>query len=682
MLNVKFLSIQMEKTIKSVLLGIIILCNVQGNAQVNDPVVMKLGKEEITLSEFKSAYTKNNDIKKATEKDINDYIELFVNFRLKCAEAKQMRLDTLPVLQEELVGYRKQAGEKYLTEKDVSDKLLEEALERMKWDIRASHILKKVAPDALPADSLQAYNAIMKIRNRILKGESFAEIAATESDDLSARDKMSAGGEIMKKGNGGDLGYFTVFDLIYAFENGAYNTAVGEVSMPIRSEYGYHIILVHDKKPALGRVKATQILLQYSKVANLNANERTKDSADVEKKINDVYNAVKNGMSLDDAAKNYVGENEKPVQLPMFGSNRFEGDFIKALYGLKIGEVTKPIRTAFGWHVVRVDELMPVVIDDETRSMVRNRILRDIRSNKTKEAFVERVKKENNFKEFLADKKFKTTPVEDFYSVVDTSILSGNWGVYQAEGLNRDMFSFAGKNYNQQDFAKYLSQNQFKGVVDVDIEVLVNYSYRQFIEATVTEYEESILEEKYPEFGTLMREYKDGILLYELSEIKVWRKAENDTVGLENYYQKVKDNHLYPRRAKAEYFKCVDAETTDKLIKMFKKNTPANKIMAKMNKKSVTLILDTVIVFEGQNKELDKFVAFNSWSRNIPVYNIYDNETVRVLEILQPSPKPFEEIRGVVVSEYQNVLEKQWREEIRKNNEVWVDYDKILSLIK
>ena len=679
----------MKALVKSILLVLICL-SVQVSAQTNDPIVMKLGKEEIKLSDFTNTLLRNNDLKKISEKDLREYVELFAIFRLRYAEAAAMNLDTISALQEELVGYRKQVSEKYLTDKEVNDKILEESLNRMQWDVRASHILKRVMLDAPSADTLKAYQEIMKIRNRILKGESFAEVAAAESDDPNARDRKSAGGEIMRKGNGGDLGYFTVFDLIYLFENGAYNTPIGELSMPVRSEVGYHLILVQDKKPALGKVKTTQMLISYNKSPNLNDKEKNQDTANVVKRITEIYNAVQGGMSFEDAAAQYLIENEKLTVSPAFGSNKYEGDFIKELYGLKKGEISKPIKTSFGYHLVRIDDIEPVVINEELRSTVKNRILRDSRSNKSKEAFVERVKKENNFKE-LVDKKAKTTPIEDFYMVVDTFIFAGNWSVSQADALNRNMFSFAGKNYNQQDFAKYLgeTQSQFQGAQEIDIKVLINFAYRQFIENTVIDYEDARLEQKYPEFAQLMQEYKEGILIYELSEIKIWRKAVIDTVGLENFYETVKNNYFYPVRVKAEYYKAVDEVATKKTASLLGKKTPADKIMAKMNKKNITLVLDTVIYWQGQNKQFDKVIndGWDNVATRDKYYYYYTiggeyNELVRIQEVLQPSARPLDEVRGVVVSEYQNFLEKEWLENIRKNNVIWVDYDTILSLIK
>ena len=671
----------MKIVIKSILIGLIFSIALPIFAQNNDPVVMKVGKEEIKLSDFKNTFLKNNDLKKTSEQDLRHYIDLFVNFRLKYAEAEAMRLDTIKVLQEELVGYRKQAAEKYLTDKEVSDKLINEALERMKWDIRASHILKNVLQDALPADTLEAYNEIMKLRNRILKGESFAVVAAAESDDLSARDRLSAGGEVIQKGNGGDLGYFSVFDLIYSFENGAYNTAVGNISMPVRSEFGYHLIYVQDKKPALGKLKATQILIPYNKSPNLTPSEKAQDAAKVEQKAKEAHADILAGISFEDVTMKYLGDNEKPGVLPLFGSNRFEGDFISGLYGLKLNDISKPIKSSFGWHVVRVDEVAPIEVNDETNYYVKNRILKDSRSNKSKEAFIERVKKENNFKE-IVDKKAKTTPLEDFYSVVDTTILSDQWNLSQADDLTKVMFSFAGKDYTQQDFSKYLYRNQFKGVQDVDLKILVNFAYRQFIETTAIDYEDARLEEKHPEFANLMKEYKEGILLYELSEQKVWKKAETDTIGLDAYYQTIKQNHLYPIRLQAEYYMSVDGKVTDKTASLLKKNIPADKIMAKLNKKSVSLLMDTVTYWQGQNKPFDAIVDWNLANTEKIFVNIPNNELVRVLQVLQPSPKPLNDVKGVIVSEYQDVLEKQWKEDLHKNNTIWVDYDAILSLIK
>jgi len=671
-------------------------------AQNDDPVVMRLGKEEIKMSEFTNTFTKNNDLSKTTETDLRNYIELYVTFRLKYVEARDMELDTVAGLRTELAEYREQCAAKYLTDKEVSEKIFNEAIERMKWDVRASHILKRVLMDALPADTLAAYNAIMKLRTRILNGENFNDVAVKESDDNQARDAKTPGGAISQYGNKGELGYFTAFDMIYSFESGAYNTAVGAVSMPVRTELGYHLILVQDKRPALGKYKATQILIPFNKSPNLTPSEKGQDIDQVSKRVKSIYDAIsKSEISFDDALRQYVEKDGGNGKLPLFGCNRFEGDFIKNLYGLKAGEISKPIQSSHGFHIVRIDEWEPVRTDEESHAAIRTRILQDLRSNKSMEAFIERVKRENDFKE-IEDKKAKTTPVEDFYTALDSNILIGTFDKSMVKHLNRPMFVFTKKTYTQQDFAQYLENHPFTNVREVQIPVLVNFAYKRFIENTVVDYENSQLESKYPQFADLMKEYKEGIVLYELNERKIWKKAENDSVGLNDFYEKVKQTHLYPLRVKAEYFKAADEATAKKVYSLLKKETCIDKIMAKMNKKRTVLTMEDVVYWQGQNKQFDEVTNWKtledivveirdnlkrSNESPIPISKtIYTlntgNELLRIDEVLPPSPKPLKEVKGLVMSEYQNKLEEEWISSLYKNNEIWIDYTTILSLIK
>jgi peptidyl-prolyl cis-trans isomerase SurA len=661
-------------------LTIISLGNLGAFSQSGDPVVMKLGKDEVKFSEFRNTFAKNNDLSKVSEADLRGFIDLYVDFRLKYAEAKEMQLDTVAALREELVDYREQAVASYLTDKEVSERIFNEAVERMKWDIRASHILKEVRMEALPADTLAAYNAIMKLRTRILNGEPFGDVAAKESDDPTAKDKKSPGGEVMQAGNRGELGYFTAFDMIYSFESGAYNTSVGKVSMPVRSEFGYHLIFVQDKRPALGKCKASQILLPFNKSQNLTPAEKSQDIAKIAGKINAIYDEIQAGLPFDEAFDKY-GEEGTNGKLPIFGCNRFEGDFVKNLYNLKESEISKPIQSSHGFHIVKIEELFPVKTDEESHGAIRTKIMQDMRSNKSREAFVERVKKENGFKE-AEDKKAKTTPLADFYTALDSNIFQGTFETAMVKQLTRPMFVFAKKTYTQQDFATHLENHQFVNIKDIELTVLVNFAYKRFIEKTVMEYENSQVETKYPQFAEQMRDYKEGILIYELNERRIWKRPEADSVGLEAFYETMKHTQLYPVRLKAEYYKCTDAANMKKLASILWK-TPTNTIMAKMNKKSVTTVLDTVIYWQGQNKHFDNVVAWDNIGNGKIFYNIggTENEAVRIVEVLQPSPKPLQEIKGLVVSEYQNKLEEDWLNALH-SNPIWVDYETIISLCR
>ena len=670
---------------KIAVLLVIGLAGLGAFAQSDDPVVMRLGKEEIRFSEFRNKFAKNNDLSKASETELRNFIDLYVTFRLKYAEVVATQLDTVASLREELDDYRLQVAASCLNDKEVSDRIFNEAAERMQWDIRASHILKRVQLEAVPADTLAAYNAVMAMRNRILKGEAFGEVAAKESDDPSAKDKKSAGGEVMQTGNKGELGYFTAFDMLYSFESGAYNTPVGTLSMPIRSELGYHLIYVHDKRPAFGKCRATQIVIPFNKSGNLTPSEKAKDIEQTLQKINNIYNEIKNGLPFEDAVAKY-GEEGTNGKMPLFGCNRFEGDFVKELYGLKEGEISKPIKTSYGYHIVKIDEHVAVRTDEESKSAIHNKILQDSRSFKSKEAFIERVKKENGFRE-IDDKKAKTTPIEDFYTALDSNIFNGTYEKSMVKRLTRPMFVFAQKTYTQQDFAQYLEQHPFTNVKDVALPVLVNFAYKRYIDNTVMDYEESQLEVKNSQFIDLMRDYKEGILLYELSERRVWKKPENDSIGLNNFYETVKNTHLYPVRVRAEYFKAIDASTTQKTASLLGKKTPADKVMEKMNKKSTVLTLDTVIYWQGQNKQFDNVVEWNEVAKHDKYYYYYsvgkegENGLVRILEVLQPSPQPLNEIRGLVISEYQKKLEEDWMKELY-SKPIWVDYNTIISLLK
>ncbi|MDD2622967.1 MAG: peptidylprolyl isomerase [Bacteroidales bacterium] len=664
----------------------------------NNKIVMKIGKENITLDEFVNTYQKNNDLKNTNEQDLREYIDLYINFRLKYAEAISLRLDTIGALLNELDGYRAQAARSYLTDKEVNQRLLDEAMERMKWDVRASHIMKKLPLEAKPQDTLKAYKEIMSLREQILKGASFADLAEKESDDPSARDRYNQEGKISQKGNKGDLGYFTVFDMIYSFESAVYAMKVGEISMPVRSEFGYHLIYLQDKKPALGRCAASQILIEYPK------NATKEDSLKVKEKAQEAYVALQEGMDFAEAVQKYCTDKgliERKGALPLFSASRFDGDFVQHLYGLETNEVSKPFETFYGMHIVKLTQRIPVEINDEIKSATKHRIMKDSRSHKSKEAFVERLKKEYNFKELKIKGKFPA--LEQFYTI-DSSIFNGQWKAQAAASWNQPLFELDGKAYTQKDFAAYLEENQYEGVQNVNLDELVMFNYKQYVEQTVMDYEDAMLEKKYPEFAHLMKEYHEGVLLYELSERKVWKKAEIDTIGLKAFYQNVKNDYLYPVRVKVNTYTFADETAYNQWNKLLKKGKSPLEAQEKINKKTALVLQKLMLRWKGQEASFDSIFNWNDWKevikttqsgRNTEISLDYKSEQIRnlymhkptltfveVKEFLAPSPRPLEEVKGVIVSLYQNYLEEEWIKTLRAENEVWVDYDKILSLIK
>lgn len=643
-----------------------------------DPVVMILGNDSVTLSEFKNNFLKNNSLSKTSEKELRDYIDLFVNYRLKCAEAREMRLDTLPSLQRELRGYRAQAAAPYLTEKSVNEQLIDEALEHLRWDIRASHIMRKLSPEPKPKDTLAAYNEMLNIRKRILKGENFNDVAYAESDDPSARPYYREG-TMVRSGNRGDLGYFSAFNMIYPFEKAAYNTQVGTVSMPVRSPYGYHLIFVQDRQPSISTWTVSHLLITYPE------NATAKDSAETKAAAQEAYRAIRNGMDFEAAVKKYCTDEGLTLnggKMDPFPSGRFEGDFMAPLYKTAENEITPPFETRYGWHIVKVIKKEPFVETPGIRGEIRQRINRDTRSDLGPEKLAERLKKEYGFKEAKVTGKKAVSPLEEFYSIDSTALFKGEWKKESFTG-DKVMFTFADQTVHQSDFAAYIEKNQFDGMRKIGVEELINYAYPLFVRRCILDYEEANLEKKYPEFATLMQEYEDGILLYELSERKVWGRSETDSAGLAQFYEKVKGQYMYPERAHTVSYTMEDAKAFKSFCKLMDKGEDLETISKKFAKKGRIITAREQIFQKGENKELELACPWEILMREGSAVVTDESEfRYTTLTKMLPSPKPLEEVRGIIITQYQNQLEKEWVEQLHKDNDIFIDYNALLSLIR
>ena len=670
------MQLKCNKTAKQMLIAAFFtLCGSLVSAQT-DPLVMILGNDSITLSEFKNNYTKNNSLQNTTEESLRNYINLYVNYRLKCNEARQLHMDTVKRFKDELKGYRRQAAATYLTEKSVNEKLIREAMENCRFDIRAWHIMKKLSMEPKPEDTLAAYKEMLKIRNRLLKGEKFADLAFAESDDPSARPSYKDG-KMVRAGNTGDLGYFTAFSMVYEFEKAAYNTKVGEISMPVRSNFGYHLIYVQDKQPAVNQFTTMQILIAYPE------NATAEDSAATRKKVQEAYEALQNGMTFEEAVEKYCtddGLRLRKGEMDPFRPDRFEGDFVAPLYQASLGQVIKPFETRYGWHIVKLVGKEPLVIDENTQGTIKMKVARDNRSNLGPEAMVERLKKEYNFTE--AKSKKQPSPLAEFYSIDSTAIFNGEWKASEFNG-NKLMFSFADKKYTQQDFASYIEKNQFKGMRKIAMRELIDYAYNRFVYTTIFNYENEHLEAKYPEFQALMNEYEDGIMLYELNNERVWKKSETDTIGLINFYEQVKEDYMYPVRAHVFTYTLGDQKSYQLFTKLMKKGYGLDDINKKFSKKGWLISGRENYYAQGENKEFDNICP---WIILLQQQNLVIEKPEKLqyitVEKTDPTPRPISEVRGLVISRYQNLLEEQWIKELRQDNRIWIDEDTIMTLIR
>lgn len=636
----------------------------------NDPVLLTIENEKVTKSEFLAVYNKNNVKEEPLNaENVKEYLELFINYKLKVKEAESLKLDTSKSFINELAGYRRQLAQPYLSNREVTDQLLLEAYDRLKWDIRASHILIKVSPNASPADTLKAYNRIMDIRKKLVAGGKFDEIARKYSEDESAKDRPGRDGQSMMKGNGGDLGYFSVLNLYYEFETAAYNLKTGEISNPVRTPVGYHLILVNDRKPALGKVQAGHILIK-----DVPGKE---DS--IKARIDEAYKQILDGVDFETVVKNYSddkGTVAKGGILPWFGSFRMVPPFVLPLYNMKPGEISKPVQTIYGWHIIKLVDKKPIGTYDESKSTLKTQISRDKRAFIARDKLVDKLKSEYKFK---ADEKV----LKELVPLINDSIYMASWHVPAAPSLSKPVCTIAENPYLLGDFADYLMHKQSQIKEGDDIFTFVKTIFNQYSEEMIIEHENTKLEEKYPEFKALMKEYRDGILLFDLMDKNVWSKAVKDTSGLKKFYETINQNYLYGPRAEAAIYTCkgeTELKALQKLLKKApKKGYTPEKISSILNKDSIPAITYQIVKVE---KGVNPLVDQTPWVTNQNSVIRQNNEIklVSILNLLEPQPKPLQEVKGLVTAEYQNYLEQQWVSELR-NKYTWKVDEKVLDSI-
>jgi peptidyl-prolyl cis-trans isomerase SurA len=644
------------------------------NAQEKDPVLLTIGDKEVNLSEFNAIFNKNNSKEKVTDESIQEYLDLYIKFKLKVSEAEDLGYDTLPKFTKELAGYRAQLALPYLTDKEVTDALIKEAYERMKLDVRASHILIKVGENSSPQDTLAAYNKAIKLRKAILAGEDFASVAKENSTDPSAQK------------NAGDLGYFSAMHMVYPFESAAFETKIGDVSMPVRTKFGYHIIKVVDKREARGTIRVAHIMVKTDKKAI--AKERSSSDAH-ELKINEIYEKLKNGEDFEALAKQFSddsGSARRGGELPEFNTGKMVENFENTAFSLaKDGDFSKPIKTDFGWHIIKRLELKKIDSFEKLEESIKAKVARDSRSNKSKKALLQKIKDQNGFVENLKERN-------DFYKLVDKkSLLAGTWDASKAAKFNKLMFGFYAKDgdkfeYTQSDFAEDFAKTKYANSKDknVSIEAEVNRVYAKILSNKAVAFKDSRLSKTSDEFRLLMQEYRDGILLFDLTDEKVWSKAVKDSIGLDAFYQKNKDKYMWEERAEATLYICNDAAVAKNVTKLLKKRAKkayTNDDLLKMTnvESQLSLKIEEGKYSKGDNDEVDKAL----WEKGA-ISNINKEKTVVIVEVknvLAPEAKLLSEIRGLITSDYQNYLEQEWVSALKAKYTVVVNKD-VLKLVK
>lgn len=678
--------------------------NAQSN---NDAVLMTVGTEKVTVGEFLNIYKKNNFKEGAAldRKSLEEYLDLYSIFRLKVREAKDSGLDTTRAFRDELAGYRKTLAQPYMNDTSAVNGLIREAYQRMKWDVRTSHILAKMEADE---DTAEAYLRISIIREFLKTGKVNApnlkkyegmvktnlKISKTSSprDTMAAYNKIHPMRELMKlkskdfasvakivsehasKTNGGDLGYLTGLSqgFPYEYETAAFNTKQGEISNPFRTNLGYHLVSVTDKR-AHREIKVAHLMMLFKKGMT------KEDSLKMKGKADSIAMAIQKGSSFEDMVRKFSEHKEtikKGGELGWIGPGaNYPVEFKDAAFGLKgNGQVSSAVQTRFGWHIIKRLEERELAPFDSMKTDLKSKVMKDARMSVAKEVLIGKVKKQYKFSEQMP----KT--YSELYAVIDSSLWLGQWKATRAAALNKPVFTILDKTYTQQDFAMYIEKN-YRNAGKGNSKKMTDAIYKAWVDETCLGLRESRLEQEYPEFRMLMNEYSDGILLFNLTDQKVWTKAIKDTTGAKAYHEKNKEKFMWEERLDATIYTCKDEKTAEKVRKMLKSNKSDKEIAAAMNKDTlITVSIEgKTLWLKGDNAMLDA----TNWTPGITASQTVKNKVVfaNIRKIVKATPKTYTEARGLVTSEYQSWLEKEWIASLKAKYPVSIDR-KVFDSIK
>jgi peptidyl-prolyl cis-trans isomerase SurA len=620
----------------------------QSKKQKSTPTqnLFTVNKKAVTTDEFIYLYKKNhqNKTEDFTSAKIQEYLDLFINFKLKVEEAKARGLDTTQAFIREFNQYKEELRKPYLPDTKLTDSLVRLTYNRMKEEVKASHILINLKPDASPEDTLKAYNRIIEIRNKIKGGEDFGMAASQFSEDPSARS------------NNGNLGYFTAMQMVYPFETAAYNTRVGEISMPVRSRFGYHIIYVADRRPARGEVEVSHIMV------------RTGDDKDNEKAKNtifDLYDQLQGGVKWEELCKQYSedpGSKDNGGRLRQFGTGAMANipEFERIAFSLnKPGEISDPFQTQFGWHIIRLERKIPLAPFEELNTSLKSRVNRDERTQVSKQALGAKLRKEFQYTEVPLVKS-------KVLALADTSIKRGKWKapVYPNE-QKEILFTLTDKKYTVQEFLRYAQKNQ-KSTSQTP-EKYLEELYNHFVDVSILALQEEKIMREHPDYNYLLQEYYEGILLFDIMEKEVWNKASADSVGQHRYYDSHVNNYQAGERAQASFYFTASNAFVAKLKPLLQAGdekginefVAQNKLKTETGyyKKEEKTILQKVPWVTGVHSAENNGMYYLAWIRNI----------------LPPGAMSFEEARPAVISDYQTYLEKNWVEQLKKKYSVKVN---------
>jgi peptidyl-prolyl cis-trans isomerase SurA len=634
--------------IKQLFFGLLLSVSFLSSAQnIKKEVLFTIDDKPYYTDEFSRVYNKNLDlVKDESQKDLTQYLELFIGYKLKIAKANKLGLQNGESYKTELASYRTQLSKNYLSDSKVTKELVEEGYQRSLKEIKASHILLMVDENASPEDTLKAYNKIVEIRNRVVKGEDFGTLAVEFSQDPSAKD------------NKGDLGYFSAFRMVYAFESAAFKTEVGKISNPVRTRFGYHLIKVDDIRDNRGEVTVAHIMLVNSK------EEKPEEKEANKKKIDDIYQKLLQGENFESLAKQFSDDkssSSKGGVLARFGSGQLSSEeFENTAFSLtKDNPLSMPFQTKFGWHIAKLIEKHPVRTLDEMKVELENKVSKDDRSRLITNSLNEKLRKKYAVKR---DEKLYAALVK----TVTNDYYENKWEVpADTKAFDKKLFAINEKTITGTSFLLHLKAQEKAGLTLKPIAKLVDNFYQKYLDEQLTAYYTDNLEVEFKDFSNVMDEYRDGLLLFDLMEKEIWDRSKSDTIGLKSFYESQKNLYQWKNRFDVIIASSTSMDVIKKAQKLLKQKAAPEKIKEQLNTKDKVTVMTNVGVFEEGNDALPKNLKQAEGLSEIVKEGEYYFVTM-VNKFIPGGPKTLEECKGKVINDYQQHLEQNWVAELKK----------------
>lgn len=622
------------------------------------PPLLIVGNDSISKAEFLYLWNKHNSYKSETKPStIREFLQSYIDYRLKVLDAKAQGLDKQRSFLTEYQQYRDIQLTPYFLDSAKREQIYHEAYERMLWEISASHILLNVPADA--EDSL-VYNRAMELRAQILKGASFDSLARAVSEDPSAKE------------NGGNLGFFCAFTMVEPFERAAFATPVDSVSMPVRTTFGYHIIQVNDRRPARGKMQVSNLVRYVSPDATPERVKEVYDSVVLIRKM------LEDGKSFMELVQKYSSDTLMAqmggFMLPV-SAGRYPAEITEPIFSLKEdGDVTQPIRTRRGWHLFSRLRYYPVGSYEQSRTTIRDNLRRSGIDMEGHDALVKSMLERQTY-EIYKD-SLNTYLMYYFNHMSDTTGAETYKIEQQASAqLLHKRFARVGKEFlNLQVLDEYIKQRNIK-LQNSDLDKIVLSCLEQ---SALVQCENEVRKAN-PTLDYLLNEFYDGLLLFDISERKLWQVSPEQEKEYKKIYKRDKKKLLFTRCLTAEEYSTKG--DVDKLEAL--RARLCSNLKSKVSKKE--LARDT-ISFRKANYEagISYFADYGKpitmqklvqWEENCSHVIKQDSRSF-FLRVVGDKPnvrKSYDESRGELQRIYQEEAEANWLQELRAKYRVEVD---------